>query len=56
MSRCTPWKQGPVQPLVTFKMNVNEDTAKMLLSINQNILKMKENTNRIDEKLDSIHV
>ncbi|CAF1079878.1 unnamed protein product [Rotaria magnacalcarata] len=36
-------------------MNGSEDVTKMLVSINQNILDMKENTHRNDEKLDRIN-
>jgi hypothetical protein len=54
MSRATPWKLASVQPTVT-NMNGSEDITKMLLTINQNILDMKENTHRIDEKLDLIN-
>ena len=53
-SRATPWKLASVQPTVT-NMNGSEDITKMLLTINQNILDMKENTHRIDEKLDLIN-
>ncbi|CAF3043308.1 unnamed protein product, partial [Rotaria sp. Silwood2] len=43
------------QPSVTTNMNGSEDTTKMLFSINQNILDMKDNTHRMDEKLDRIN-
>ena len=55
MSCTTPWKQTSVQSAVTNKINGIEDTTKILLSINQNILDMKDNTRRIDEKLDCIN-
>ncbi|CAF5223874.1 unnamed protein product [Rotaria magnacalcarata] len=52
MSCTTPWKQTSVQSAVTNNINGIEDTTKILLSINQSILAMKDNTRRIDEKLD----
>ncbi|CAF4157481.1 unnamed protein product, partial [Rotaria magnacalcarata] len=55
MSCNTPWKQTSVQSTVTNNINGIEDTTKILLSINQNILDMKDNTRRIDEKLDCIN-
>ncbi|CAF4369695.1 unnamed protein product, partial [Rotaria magnacalcarata] len=55
MSCTTPWKQTSVQSVVTNNINEIEDTTKILLSINQNILEMKDNTRRIDEKLDCIN-
>ncbi|CAF3510028.1 unnamed protein product [Rotaria socialis] len=54
MSCTTPWKQTSVPSAVTNNINGIEDTTKLLLSINQNILDMKDNTRRIDEKLDCI--
>ncbi|CAF3873695.1 unnamed protein product [Rotaria sp. Silwood1] len=54
-SRITPWKLVSAQPSVTSNMNGSEDTTKMLFSINQNILDMKDNTHRMDEKLDRIN-
>ncbi|CAF4276875.1 unnamed protein product [Rotaria socialis] len=36
-------------------MNGTEDVTKMLALMNQNVLDMKENTDRIDEKLDRIN-
>ncbi|CAF3390689.1 unnamed protein product [Rotaria sp. Silwood2] len=54
-SRITPWKLVSAQPSVTTNMNGSEDTTKMLFSINQNILDMKDNTHRMDEKLDRIN-
>ena len=55
MPRVTPWSQAPPQPSATTNMNGNEDTTKMLSLINQNVLDMKENTHRMDEKLDCIN-
>ncbi|CAF1411472.1 unnamed protein product [Rotaria magnacalcarata] len=55
MSCNTPWKQTSVQSTVTNNINGIEDTTKILLSINQNILDMKDNTRHIDEKLDCIN-
>ncbi|CAF4854146.1 unnamed protein product, partial [Rotaria socialis] len=55
MSCTTPWKQTSVPSAVTNNINGIEDTTKLLLSINQNILDMKDNTRRIDEKLDCIN-
>jgi hypothetical protein len=54
-SRVNPWKQSSTQPLVTSNTNESEDSMKILLSINKNLLEMKENTHRIDEKLDRIN-
>ncbi|CAF4687653.1 unnamed protein product [Rotaria socialis] len=55
MSCTTSWKQTSVPSAVTNNINGIEDTTKLLLSINQNILDMKDNTRRIDEKLDCIN-
>ncbi|CAF3476835.1 unnamed protein product [Rotaria socialis] len=55
MSCTTPWKQTSVSSAVTNNINGIEDTTKLLLSINQNILDMKDNTRCIDEKLDCIN-
>ena len=52
-SRANPWKPVSAQPSVTT--DGNDDTTKMLFLINQNILDMKENTQRINEKLDRIN-
>ncbi|CAF3919635.1 unnamed protein product [Rotaria sp. Silwood1] len=38
----TPWKLTTAQPLITANMKENEDTTRMLLTINQNVLDMKE--------------
>jgi hypothetical protein len=55
MPRAAPWSQARVQPSVTSNTIGNEDTTKILLSINQNIVEMKENTHRINEKLDHLN-
>jgi hypothetical protein len=55
MPRAAPWIQARMQPSVTSNAIGNEDTTKILLSINQNILEMKENTHRINEKLDRLN-
>ena len=52
-SRANPWKPASAQPSVTTDRN--DDTTKVLFLINQNILDMKENTQRINEKLDRIN-
>ncbi|CAM2710897.1 unnamed protein product [Rotaria socialis] len=52
MSGATPWKLASSQQATTTNINGSEDVTKMLISINQNILDMKEYTHRIDEKLD----
>ena len=52
-SRANPWKLASAQPSVTT--DGNDDTTKVLFLINQNILDMKENTQRINEKLDRIN-
>ena len=53
-SHATPWGLSSAQPLATVNTNGSEDSTKMLLTINQNILDMKETTHRMGEKLDRI--
>ncbi|CAF3408101.1 unnamed protein product, partial [Rotaria socialis] len=48
MSCITPWKQTSVQSAVTNNINGIEDITKILLSINQNILDMKDNTRHVE--------
>ncbi|CAF4396211.1 unnamed protein product [Rotaria magnacalcarata] len=55
MSGAAPWKLASAKQATTTNMNGSEDVTKMLVSMNQNILDMKENTHRIDEKLDRIN-
>ncbi|CAF3895346.1 unnamed protein product [Rotaria sp. Silwood1] len=55
MQGVSPWKLTTAQPLITANMKENEDTTRMLLTINQNILDMKEYTHRINEKLHGIN-
>ncbi|CAF4957288.1 unnamed protein product, partial [Rotaria socialis] len=55
MSGATPWKLASSQQATTTNINGSEDVTKMLISVNQNILDMKEYTHRIDEKLDRIN-
>lgn len=55
MPCAAPWNQVASQPSGTINTNGSEDTTKMLISINQNILDMKENTYRINEKLDNMN-
>ncbi|CAF2106826.1 unnamed protein product [Rotaria magnacalcarata] len=55
MSGAAPWKLASAQQATTTNMNGSEDVTKMFVLMNQNILDMKENTHRIDEKLDRIN-
>ena len=55
MPGATPWKLVSAQQATTTNINGNENVTNILLSMNQNILDMKENTHRIDEKLDRIN-
>ena len=52
-SVANPWKPASAQPSVTT--DGNDDTTKVLFLINQNILDMKDNTQRINEKLVRIN-
>lgn len=51
----TPWKRASEQTTTIAIMKDNEDTTRMLSMINQNMLDMKENTQRINEKLDRMN-
>ncbi|CAF4642306.1 unnamed protein product, partial [Rotaria socialis] len=55
MSGAAPWKLASAQQATTTNMNGSEAVTKILVSMNQNILDMKENTHRIHEKLDRIN-
>jgi uncharacterized coiled-coil protein SlyX len=55
MPRAAPWIQASVQPTVTGITTGNDDTTKILLLMNQNILEMKESTHRLNEKLDRLN-
>ena len=52
-SRANPWNPVSAQPSVAT--DGNDDTTKVLFLVNQNILDMKENTQRMNEKLDRIN-
>ncbi|CAF4545511.1 unnamed protein product [Rotaria magnacalcarata] len=52
MSGAAPWKLASAKQATTTNMNGSEDVTKMLVSMNQNILDMKENTHRINEKVN----
>ena len=55
MSQTAPWKQTSERPLIANNVNTSDDTTKILLAVNQNILDTKENTHYIDEKSDHIN-
>ena len=55
MTRAAPWNLASTQSLTTNNTNGSEDSIKTLISINQNILDMKENTYRKNEKLDRMN-
>ena len=55
MPSVAPWSKAPVQPSAAANTIGNEDMTKMLLSLNQNIIDMKEYWHRIEEKLDRLN-
>ena len=55
-SHATSWRLSSVRPLTTINTNGSEDSTKMLLVINRNILDMKENTHRTEEKLNHVDI
>jgi len=57
MTSTNAWRLASTQVPITTSMNVDAsvDTTKILLSINQNILDMKESTHSINEKVDRIN-
>ena len=54
ISQTAPWKHTSEQPLIANNINTSDDTTKILLSINQNILDMKKGTHCIGERSDFI--
>ena len=52
ITRAAPWNLVSTQSLTTNNTNRSEDSTKMLISINQNILDMKENTYRMNDQVN----
>lgn len=55
MPAAAPWRNASIQPSAAANSIGNEDITKMLVSLNQNIVDMKEYWHRIEGKMDRLN-